>query len=479
MGLRHRVSKAKSSAAPQLPTPRYARQVRKLSTILMMGLLSSFACGKGDSGGDDGPGSTSGTDDATSTDSETDASTTEAESTDDGGPPKLDVGGALDIPMDCQGGDFEELEFSNLWVANTNDGTVSKVDTLTVEEIALYDVFPDGIDGGWPSRTSVNLNGDMVVANRCDKGGDPVAEGCGGVTMIVAREEDCEDRNNDNQITTSQGAGDLLGWMEDECVIWHTPITQRSNRPVAWTSGDFDEQACRWSNAKVWTASSNGADATTGLVYLLDGATGDIEETVTVEGWPGTDRAIYGGAVDSNNDFWFIGGYGNSLGRVFIDDFSYEVIDIPGQPYGVMVDAEDRPWVSGGSAFHRYDPDADNWDSGACTQTCVSITQDHDGFVWIAGGNNDGRALKVDPNMMSVVDKITVADLPDVSGPAWGISVDVENFLWLIETGGAPTKAFKIDTETYDYDFFDNPARMYTYSDMTGFGLANVADPAG
>lgn len=96
-----------------------------------------------------------------------------------------------------------------------------------------------------------------------------------------------------------------------------------------------------------------------------------------------------------------------------------------------------------------------------------------------SGAQDDGSTSNGETSSESGPAETSTTDESTNDGPSWGISVDVQNFLRLIETGGAPTKAFKIDTETYDYEFFDNPARMYTYSDMTGFGLANVADPAG
>ena len=49
--------------------------------------------------------------------------------------------------------------------------------------------------------------------------------------------------------------------------------------------------------------------------------------------------------------------------------------------------------------------------------------------------------------------------------------------MWVLQTG---TLAFKIDPENYgSYDIFTNSSAMYTYSDMTGFGLKGVAFPEG
>ncbi len=273
-------------------------------------------------------------------------------------------------------------------------------------------------------------------------------------------------------ITTSTGANDIKAWGEDECMLWHTPLQARSNRPVAWTAGVLNPNSCEYEDAKVWTATSNDGNDNSVKVYLLDGFDGSIEQEVVIDGWQGTGYAVYGGAVDSTDDFWFVGGYSNQLGHVRRDDFSYEVITAPGAPYGTMVDSKDRPWLLNGT-MHRYDPDTKTWQSKGCTFPCTSITQDADGNVWIGGvafQDNQIRLLKVDPDTMEFIGMITNTDIPEI-GNSWGLATDVEGFLWAVEMG---TRAFKIDRNDFSYEFFQNSTSMYTYSDMTGFGLKNV-----
>ncbi|MCH9682243.1 MAG: hypothetical protein K0V04_12465 [Deltaproteobacteria bacterium] len=33
-------------------------------------------------------------------------------------------------------------------------------------------------------------------------------------------------------------------WGNEECMAWHTPMVYSSQRPVAWTQGEFDTAAC-------------------------------------------------------------------------------------------------------------------------------------------------------------------------------------------------------------------------------------------
>ena len=64
-----------------------------------------------------------------------------------------------------------QLQISNppttipfIWIPNSNNGTVSKVDTRTGKELARYRVSPYSYSS--PSRTTVDLQGNCWVANR-------------------------------------------------------------------------------------------------------------------------------------------------------------------------------------------------------------------------------------------------------------------------------------------------------------------------
>ena len=123
---------------------------------------------------------------------------------DDDDEPHFDIGepdtGDGDPPGD------EELEFSYIWIANTGEGTVSKIDTQTLEEVGRFQTRPDTF--GSPSRTSVSRAGNVAVANRH-----------GGVVKIYADHADCADTNGQAGIQTSTDATPLP-WGQDECIAW-------------------------------------------------------------------------------------------------------------------------------------------------------------------------------------------------------------------------------------------------------------------
>lgn len=54
--------------------------------------------------------------------------------------------------------------FPYIWIANAGEGTLSKIDTRTGQEIARYRTGPDSSTS--PSRTAIDKEGNCWVANR-------------------------------------------------------------------------------------------------------------------------------------------------------------------------------------------------------------------------------------------------------------------------------------------------------------------------
>ena len=413
----------------------------------------------------------------------------------------------------CQGGGTS-IDFSDIWIANSAAGTVSKIDTRTATELARYQTRanPPTADLTYalrgPSRTSVNLSGDVAVVNRDDW----------GAVKIAARRSECVDRNNNQVIDTSTGAGDVRGWSstwppEDECILWHTPLPSGS-RPAAWTSGTATSTECGdvYSDMQLWAAAPDPAQAGGAMVYLLDGDTGDIVQSTQI---PASDCQCpvygpYGGAVDADNNLWTFGQDGSSpvisgaswgFGPLIKVDFvtlDHTVYPFPNgdRPgYGIMVDRDGRPWVAGfEGALYRFNPGPDNWTQvdlsglappyNGTTSTLRGIQQDADGDIWVAlafgyptmFGSSEHGLLRVDAATASVKALIDSSVLTGLKLPA-GISVDVEGFVWIVDT--LSNAAFKVDPADYSFETVSGLQNPYTYSDMTGFGLRNVGNPAG
>jgi hypothetical protein len=359
---------------------------------------------------------------------------------------KFDLGVQPDANLGCDGGGGGggggAPDFSFIWIANSAEGTVSKIDTQTLVEEGRYIVRPDA--AGNPSRTSINLNGDAAVANRS-----------GGVTMIYAIPERCP-----NPANTSTGPGDVKPW-QDGCVAWHTPFAYASQRPVAWTQGVFDNSTCRYEDTKVWTSAANGSID----VILMDGETGVVEQVVPIPGVAPNFYGIYGGAVDASGNFW-----GSQLGqgflvRVDIDDFAVQTWPMATSGYGMTVDSQGNVWTCSGNVA-RFEPATQTWQT-AYAGGNGGCMEDGMGTLWLA---NDPM-VGVDINTLGVVQTI---DLPNY---VHGISIDFYGYVW----GPAiyNNEAYRVDPVAGTIDTVTGLNYPYTYSDMTGFALSNAGGPIG
>ncbi len=370
----------------------------------------------------------------------------------------------------CEGEGPPDFEFSYIWVANSPQGTVSKIDTQGGVELARYTSGPPGSTD--PSRTSVSGNGKFaVVVNRN-----------GGITMISAEEEGCVDSNNNGMIDTSAGPNDVMAWGTDECVIWNADLPGSGSdgpRPVSWTIGEQNPLTCEYSLGDVWVGWYDQG-ANTGSFRLLEGATGNTLDDVDVPNWSGMTWGPYGGAIDSENNFW-VTGWGESGPVVKIDGETHEATHY-GNPggwiYGMGLDLSGNTYAAGcGTAnVYRFDKQAETWSTiGNVGGSCLRGLQvDSDGVAWIAKNGPCGLAA-----IDTLTDPPTIidGDIPLAGcGTPVGVSIDAEGFVWVVDQG--VSRAFKVDPDTYqivdDVGGLQNP---YTYSDMTGAGINAQINP--
>ncbi|MEZ4450027.1 MAG: lyase [Nannocystaceae bacterium] len=370
----------------------------------------------------------------------------------------------------CKPGDgmgMGMIDKSFIWVPATDQGTVAKVNTQTLVEVARYRTGPSGgTESG--SRTAVSADGRFVVVN---------ARGTGRTTMVAANLEDCIDTNNNGMIETSQNSGDVRAWGTDECVIWSLVHADWSGqythgpRGVTWTPGDWDENLCQWVDPKVWLGYISKTAGQANLVRL-DGLTGAEEEKIPVAGWIGSNYAPYGAALDPQFRPWF-GALRGEIVRVNTDQDPITVSrwTMPGsvQSYGFTVDQEGNPWMAGCSGpVSTFDPNSQQVTSVAGTSACHrGITVDKDFQVWVASNSPCGL-VQVDGKSKTLVAKHTLKQCSTAIGP----SMDLEGYLWVVDQGGW---AFKIDTKNVPGMVqVPIPGNHYVYSDMTGGQVLSV-----
>ena len=450
--------------------------------------LALAACGSPESEGDANSGSGIGGLSQGSTDgssSESGAATMGADSAptsagesagvvdESGGGVKFDIPSVPDAGSACPGGGGGggggggTNTFSNIWVSNAPQGTVSKIDTETAVEVARYRTTTNLANE--PSRTSVNQFGDIAAGHRF----------AARVIKIAAEQEDCVDLNGNGVIDTSSGPADILAWGTDECVLWEAdllPAAAQGSRAVAWEGGTIDPVTCENTNPnpRLWVAyGSNPLQ-----VKRLDGATGAVLDETTIA----STGFVYGGAVNGDGDFWVSDRSGLTMSRVDGVTLQVETWAVPGSnAYGMGVDGDGQPWIAtysagaGADLVYRFDPSTTTWHSaGGISGRYRGLAIDREDRVWVAGNS---------PCRLAVFDRLTdtvindAIPLPGCVDPV-GVTIDRDGFVWVVDRGASV--AWKVDPVTFaiaaTVSGLNGP---YTYSDFSGSGLDLVINPPG
>lgn len=347
----------------------------------------------------------------------------------------------------CTEGGGGNNSYSYIWVANSPQGTMSKINTETLVEEARYYVRED--HGGSPSRTSVGLSGNVAVAARQ-----------GGMSKFYANPDECAAG------ATSTGKDDVKPF-PDPCLAWHTPFNYSSHRGVAWAPATWDEATCSWKDEKLWSAGVISGDVE---VALLDGETGVVEQSVLVPE-AGGGVGVYGAAVDSAGNFWGWVPSGNRLLRVDRQSLQAQMWQSPAGGYGITVDHKDRPWLCAGQAS-RFDPVTQTWETTQAGGGITGCMEDGQGTLWVGMGSGVNG---ID------IDAVMQTKHLDAGSFIKGVSIQQDSagniFVWGVSQA---QEAYKIDPVTNTYETYVGLNSPYTYSDMTGFALANVTpDPSG
>ncbi len=453
---------------------------------------------------------------------------------------ELDPNGDITLPK--EGGS----QFHYMWIANTQDlgsGTVSKIDTDGVREVARYytvtcfanpdayynngqclDVYGNAVQlqDNAPSRTAVDYNFDVWVANRA-------FGGQASVTKIANSVYDCVDRNGDGTIQTSSdvnGDGAIetdcdgdgqpdnastvcnnglphpeFYGLDDECVLFTTnyAVTNQLGRSVCLDKGSDDIGP-----ANVWVGTFN-ADANNpvspnrNVFYQIKGGTGEIMGTVVLpDGIP-----TYGCAVDGDGMLW-TSAWGHTT---FIDTENYTVgtniteSTNSGQFYGIAIDDQQNVWFGGwqSNAIYRYKPHRlqksdpnyytelanGTWTKIQYTAATAGIAADTRGFVWVAD-NTNGLILRINQNLSDGIydDSVITVMNPGngFGGNMRGIGIDMNGHVWGVSYNDSMATRLDLDANGDALgNIHSTPvgANPYTYSDFTGYGLRNFTRPRG
>ncbi|HOV91228.1 MAG TPA: hypothetical protein PKW07_11030 [Syntrophorhabdaceae bacterium] len=337
-----------------------------------------------------------------------------------------------------------------IWIPNSNEGTISKIDTRTGDELGRYRVSPPNVYGD-PSRTTVDLQGNCWVGNR--QGGTIVKVG-------LAENGQCVDRNGNGKIDTSTGGNNVLDWGQDECVLHEVVVIPGKEatyvpgkNPGSYSSSPYPRGVAIDANNNVWASTYNAK-----RFYYIDGRTGNILKTIDVSS---SGHNSYGLVVDSFGILWSSGAGGNNVLRLDPKTGSFTKINLPHYVYGLGLDKANHLFAAGL-----------NWGRLTRINTATgqiewtkdigknprSIAVTNDGDLWITNYqygsvtrlSNDG------------VVKATIS----VGGEPTGVAVDADGKVWAVNYYD---KITRIDPATNKVDI-DKQIRgnHYSYSDMTG-----------
>ena len=345
--------------------------------------------------------------------------------------------------------DTEEIKLAFIWIANSGEHTISKLDTDTGKEVARFHTCVD------PSRTSVDLYSDVWVACRGD----------GGVAKIVAYEKNCVDKNNDGIVQTSKdnngdgkiSGNEMLPKGSDECVKF-----------ITYPGGSCQRAAGVDSENNAWIGEWNGS-----TLRRLNAADGAVMQSFGIGCNP------YGLVIDGDGIIWVSGRGCDKLVRADPATGNYQHISPPtGNLYGITVDMNGRIWLghhSNGS-MSRYDPKNGQWSNissgGGCPR---GVAASAEGFAFYGlGCGGDHHVMKVDINTMAA-QKI---DIGCCDKQTVGVAMDSSGFLWAVNRNG--NSATKIDATTNQViGTYPVGSYPYTYSDMTGYAAKNYTAPQG
>ena len=365
-----------------------------------------------------------------------------------------------------------------VWVANTGEGTVSRLDARTGRETARYPSATESSgllaldEANAPSRTALDQRLDAYVANRAFEGQASVSKIAGDLERCVDRDLDgviqtSADLDGDGVISTDPTSGEFFA--DDECVLWTVPV------------------GAPYAVARALAIGLAGPDGEPGTVWV---GLFDEQRSVALSPSDGHELASvplglspYGAVAAADGRVWFTSGPGGATFLVAVDPETLDVTRVPLPEnvvtYGIALDGLGRI-VLAANGFEwdgalAYDPRDARWtrspDLPDLMMRGVAASND---AVWVAGTAAGEAALFE----LSLADLSLVSqhDLPGASHLV-GVGIAFDGRVWGIATGAH--RAFRLDRPTGEISSFPTGRHPYTYSDFTGFGLNGILGAVG
>lgn len=380
--------------------------------------------------------------------------------------------------------------FPILWIANAGEDTVSKIDTETPSmpvpsggcEVARYRTgfgpagvagafvpFPHGaFSGPAPSRTTVDLDGNVYVANRHFDG--KPAE------VVKVLTDGFIDRNGNGVIDTSTdadgncqiGPAEILP-LEDSNGNGFIEDSEIQDERIAWivqvgTAGGIGRSLCIDTAGTIWLGLFSTQE-----YFRLNPADGSI-----LAGPIAANVSTYGCLVDSQGRLWSAN-LGTTLGELdttipaTVATHSHAGL---GFNYGIAI-GEDKVYLanSSGRSYTEFDPATGTFSTPATAFVgTLGISVDAAGDIVLG----QTTIFKFAPNG----NVVWSSGNPQGSGSTRGVVVDANNDIWVVNLSNNNVSKFNGATGAFEGAL---PVGVfpYTYSDATGFAVRNITTPTG
>jgi hypothetical protein len=343
-----------------------------------------------------------------------------------------------------------------------------------------------------PSRTSVDFNGDMWVANRAFGRQQSVTKIAGDPARCIDRNNngmidtstdvnsdgiittDCDNNNLPDDLATACTAGfahEFFG-LDDECILFTVNYgsPDEYGRPLTLSPSELNVFPPPPSDA--WAGTYNN-----GTFYRIDGTTGQITNTVAIAPQNGVASNPYGAVVDRYGILWAPNIGQSNLFYFDTKDPTQQgmVTNNTGGPgfYGIAVDGFVVPgetsqrqqiWLGevGGSGAYRYRPVRDQGFAGLALGTWArgefegggAVTQGRGigvdnrqptSFAWVA--LDSGAIGRIPTDIPDNVTMLIAADNVFPTGQAGTLGAGVASNLdiWGINQGPSSATHFAVD----------------------------------